>query len=443
MPDGVATLVNTETRLTTEFNDDAPVPDPGMDNAAKLYVLGVQLSETRRALIRSRTVVRLLRDAYRLDDFSSSVGTVAGRFLMLVTENMLCDCATLFRQDPLGGSNFRVVASVGTTLISDHTIFNLEALPHLFFAPGGDCPLSVVEKLSDLLGASNILGSLNISTGYALVIGGRPNATIDQRFCASDYELVEGALAVYIDVLDRRRTRFLLEQARQKAEAQDSERASLMVMLAGKMLTVLNELTEGLNIINYDHSFHLKDVNAHIKSMKSVLVEGRQVIEAAQEMLEETPPPIVLRPEWVHLNDFLLAVLRGAQPEYLQRGVDLRLKPFSSRLRVCIDRICMEIVLNALLKEILSLVGDGAEIAVEAQYLEDYSIRVIISSKNRSSSLQGAAAISPPGKYVFGKAAISINRLVEAHSATLNFERPDATSIRFILSLLSRDCRNE
>lgn len=441
--DGALMPVSTEMHLAHGTSDNTPVSPPNMDTAARLHALGLQLSEARRDLFRSRTVTRLLRDAYRLDDYSSSVDDIASRFLMLVTENMLCDCATLLRADRPGGSIFQVEAIVGATKATVLTSFNLEDIPSSFFAPGIMCPTHVAKVLFELLGASSILGSLDIATGYILVIGGRSNATIDQNFSASDYEVVEGALAVYIDVLDRRRVRRLLEQARQKAEAQDSERESLMAMLAGRMLTVFNELSLRLNILGHNHIVQAADAYSCIRSMAAALAEGRQILESAQEIFEEVPLPTALSLEWVYLPNFLLAVVRNAQPGYLQRGVDLRLKPFIQRLRACIDRIWMEVVLNTLLAEVLSCVEDGAEVVVEAQYREDGSISIIIFGRNRLHTSKANPSRLTDCKVVFSQAAASICRIVEAQGAILTCERLDLTSSRFVLSLSSHDCRRD
>lgn len=441
--DGASTPVSTEMHLTHGTSDNTPVSPPSMETAAKLYALGLQLSEARRDLFRSRTVTRLLRDAYRLDDYSYSVDDIASRFLMLVTENMLCDCAALLRADRPTGSIFQVEALVGPNKNIVHTSLDLEDIPSSFFAPGVVCPTHIAEVLFELLGTSSILGSLDIATGYALVIGGRSNATIDQNFSANDYEIVEGALAVYIDVLDRRRVRRLLEQARQKAEARDSERESLTAMLAGRMLTVFNELSRGLTVLGYDHAAQVGDAHSCMHSMAAALAEGRQILESAQEIFEEAPSPIALNLEWVYLLSFLLAVVRNAQPGYLQRGVDLRLKPSSHGLRACIDRIWMEIVLNTLLAEALSCVEDGAEMVVEAQYHEDGSISIIISGRNRFQTSQGILSGLTPCEVVFGQAAASICRLVEAQGAILTCERLDVASSRFVISLASRDCRKD
>jgi hypothetical protein len=429
--------------LTQEINSTGPDSAPGLNNAAKLHGLGLKLAETRRDLMRSRTVTRLLRDAYRLDDLSSSVDAIPSRFLMLVTENMLCDCAALLRAEPPGGSNYYMVALVGAAPSAVRGTLCLEAMPRYFFTSEKNCQDPIVEVLSAVLGASHLLWVLDVPTGHALILGGRRNATIEQRFCTNDYETVEGALAVYIDVLDRRRTRRLLEQAKQEAEARDGERDGLVVMMADKMRAVLDELTKGFTGLGYDPAVLVPSAHPHILSMVAALTEGRQLLEAAQQLLEEKPSRVILNLEWVSLPDLLLSVVRGAQPGYLQRGVDLRLKPFSRRFRAYVDRIWIEIILNSLLTEALSCVADGAEMAVEARRREDGSIGILISGQNRFSPQQGVSSGPISGEIVFGQAAASTRRLVRAHGAVLTSERPDAATSRFVLSLPSRDCRDE
>lgn len=441
--DGASTPVCTEMHLTHDISDSTPVPPPSTDNAAKLHALSLQLSEARRDLFRSRTVTRLLRDTYRLDDYSSSVDSVASQFIMLVIENMLCDCAALLRTDRPGGSIFHVVALVGSSQNAVSTSINLKDVPSLFFAPGNVCPADATTLLLELLGASSLLGSLDIATGYALVIGGRSNATIDQNFSANDYEIVEGALAIYIDVLDRRRMRRSLEQARQKAEAQDRERENLVTVLTGKMLAVFNELSRGLTALGYNYAARIDHAHSRMSSMAATLAEGQQILDSAREIFEEVPFSITLNLEWVYLTNFLLTVVRNAQPSYLQRGVDLRLKPSNHRLRACIDRIWMEVILNSLLADALLYVENGAKMAVETQYCEDGSISVAIIGRNQFQPSHNAFSGLSSDKTVFGRFAASTCRLVDAQGAILTCERVDTASFRFVLSLSSRNCRRD
>lgn len=429
--------------MTHDITNSTPISPPSTDNAAKLHALNLQLSEARRDLFRSRTVTRLLRDAYRLDDYSSSVDAVASQFIMLVVENMLCDCAALLRTDRLGGSMFHIVALTGVSQDIINTSIDLKDVPSLFFVPGVVCPADAAKLLLDLLGTSSLLGSLDVATGYALIIGGRVNATIDQNFSANDYEIVEGALAIYIDVLDRRRMRRSLEQARQTAEARDGERKSLVTVLTSKMLTVFNELSRELTVLGYDHAAQIDNAYSCINSMTATLAEGRQTLESAREIFEEAPSSTMLNLEWVYLTSFLLAVVRNAQPAYLQRGIDLRLKPSSHRLRACIDRIWMEVILNSLLEDALLYVEKGAKMVVKAQHCENGAISITIFGRNQLYPSQKTFSTLALEKTLFGKFTASTCRLVDVQGCSLTCERIDTASFRFVLLLSSRNSRRD
>ena len=72
------------------------------DLGARLLRLQEEQSQAFREARRSRTLVKLLREAYRLGDVGTSAADVGGPMLELVVDNALCDRAAFLREEPNG-----------------------------------------------------------------------------------------------------------------------------------------------------------------------------------------------------------------------------------------------------------------------------------------------------------------------------------------------------
>ena len=72
------------------------------DLGARLLRLQEEQSQAFLEARRSRTVVRLVREAYRLAEPSQTAHDVGGTLLQVVVENALCDRAALLREEPSG-----------------------------------------------------------------------------------------------------------------------------------------------------------------------------------------------------------------------------------------------------------------------------------------------------------------------------------------------------
>ncbi len=76
------------------------------DLGARLLRLQEEQSQAFREARRSRTVVKLVREAYRFGDPAQTAHDVGGPVLEAIVDNLLCDGAALIREEPLGSGRF-------------------------------------------------------------------------------------------------------------------------------------------------------------------------------------------------------------------------------------------------------------------------------------------------------------------------------------------------
>ena len=87
-----------------------------------------------------------------------------------------------------------------------------------------------------------VLWSYDAESRRALLLGKRIEGNIHRPFEPGDQELVEVALAVYIDVLLRRIAETTLQEAKQAAEAASNARARFLANLSHELGTPLNSI---------------------------------------------------------------------------------------------------------------------------------------------------------------------------------------------------------
>ena len=80
---------------------------------ARLLRLQEEQSQTYREARRSRTVVRLVRETYRIGDLAQTAHDVGGPTLEVIVDNALCDSAVFLREEPRGGGRFLVAHAIG------------------------------------------------------------------------------------------------------------------------------------------------------------------------------------------------------------------------------------------------------------------------------------------------------------------------------------------
>ena len=201
------------------------------DLGGRLLRLQEEQSQAFLEARRSRTVVRLVREAYLLAEPSQAMHDVGGAVLQVIVENALCDRAALLREEPLGSGRFLVAHAIGGTSVEADQSVTVSNPPSFFFTSSlrfDKPPLGLL----DVLHLPFVLWAYDKSSGHALVMGNRSEGNVTRAFVPGDQELIEAALTVYLDVMYRKYAEVQLRQAKQAAEEVTRRQAGFLKVLS-------------------------------------------------------------------------------------------------------------------------------------------------------------------------------------------------------------------
>ncbi len=352
---------------------------------------------------------------------------------------MTCDCAAIFYCTNTTENTYKIIESVGCSNLSDKkTIIIKMSENSLIINKGGE---SYAEsEITYFMNADKILCVSDTNTDYAIGIGFHYNSTIDHRFDINDQETMKDALAVYIDVLERRRTRRLLDQAHQNAEAREAEINDIVSTTTKRMLNIINIIENSAlsltkNIISLDASNREK-----VLTISECLIELKDIVNVASEVINEQPVPIVMEKEWVLLPDFLTSVVRNTQQICIQQGVDLQLRTTETKIYVWLDRIWMEMILNTLLSEALTSITGEGELIVEISQREDKAVSISIQGRGRPLIIESEKDKSSSREIKNNHVPASIRRLIKAHKANFIVDRQGNSLVSIYLYINDSEC---
>ena len=187
---------------------------------ASLFRLQEEQSQAFRSARRSRTVVKLLREAYRLGDAAMSTHDVGGPMLELLVENTLCDRAMLLREEAIGSGVFLVAQAIGLESKAASVPIVVPIPPDFLYTTAAQTmPSASAAAVVAGMGVAFVLWAYDASTGHGLVIGNSLETNLSRAFEAADQELIEAALSIYLDVIHRKTADVQLRQAKQAAES--------------------------------------------------------------------------------------------------------------------------------------------------------------------------------------------------------------------------------
>ena len=152
---------------------------------------------------RSRLVVKMVRELYRVGDLSAAGTSLPDLVLGVVVENAMCSCAALFREDQLGSGSFSLVSAVGLPLAERPPLLRLRRPPPFVFTTAATKAEPSASEIAAVLGASYILWTYDTASGYALALGNQREANASRPFELADRELIETALTVFLDAQSR------------------------------------------------------------------------------------------------------------------------------------------------------------------------------------------------------------------------------------------------
>ena len=312
------------------------------DLGGRLARVQEEQSKSAREARRSRTVVKLVREAYRLADPTQAARDVGGPILEIIIDNLLCDRAALLREEPFGSQRFLVSHAIGTDDLTEAHFIIRDPPPFFFSTSSGGAHGPVPGGLLDVLGLPNALWAYDASSGHALVVGNHSEGNANRPFEGGDQELIEGALCVYLDILYRKHAEVQLRQAKQEAEAASRVRAEVLGTLAREVQGLLDAITVASDDVTTERHALAGDVVALPRSRAGTVAQmAAQVaplVENAAQLAELDQEVPAIDVEWVALDDVISGALAPLQAASDCRWLTMSTMPQGRHVLVCADR---------------------------------------------------------------------------------------------------------
>jgi hypothetical protein len=163
-------------------------------------------SQAFREAERSRAVVRLVREIYRLAEHGATPASIIISTLTIVSSSALADRAVLLREDPIGSGAFQLMQAIGFGEDKVPSKLSLTRPPDFAFTAGdGPGRMEINAKaMAGFLGVPFILWTFDKPTGFAILVGNRQEGNTNRPYEEGDRELIDTSLTVFLDALARK-----------------------------------------------------------------------------------------------------------------------------------------------------------------------------------------------------------------------------------------------
>jgi K+-sensing histidine kinase KdpD len=414
------------------------------DLGARLLRLQEEQSHAFREARRSRTVVKLLREAYRLGDLAQTTEDVGGPMLELLVDNTLCDRALLLREEPIGSGNFLLAQAIGLADTALSAQASIKSPPSFLYTAGPASPGASARDVVAAVGVPFVLWAYDRGSGHALVIGNRSESNASRPFEPGDQELIEAALSVYLDVLYRKQAEAQLRQAKQAAEAANQARAAALAALAEELQEPLQAIADLADRLQAGRPASVSSSPADPRDAepRDIANEiGRLlryvglVLDGATEQPETAAPAVSLDVEWVPIDDMMRAALRSAYAASVKLGVDIESNLPRRRTAVLADRKRIQHVVQHLVASVMRSAATGGAVRISASRRSDGGLEILVGA--RGGTLLGTRHAAPerqlpdcllpersahPAGEPHGTRLSFARSIVEAHGGTLTSE---------------------
>lgn len=421
------------------------------DLGARLLRLQEEQSQAFLEARRSRTVARLVREAYRFAEPNQAMHDIGGVLLQVVVETALCDRAALLREEPPGSGRFLVAHAIGGTSVEADEVIMIPNPPGFFFTSSFrlDRPPA---GLLDVLRLPFILWAYDRSSGHALVIGNRSEGNVSRPFESGDQELIETALFVYLDVLYRKHAEAQLRQAKQSAEEANVIQARFLETLSHRLRPTVERIVTLVQAM----------------ACQPGMASGPEQIEAATQQLTESShelaalandalrlattreQSLLLDVQWIDLADAIRRVQRSSYLASVKGGVELSVSLPKRSVSICVDRDSMHRAIQALVGVSLARALPSSAVKLSAGRRGDGAVEILVSCSVEGAPAYTSDILAPDeaDRTVSQQAGSSADRLavarriVEAHEGVLITESrlSGGTQARIILPVhITRD----
>lgn len=391
---------------------------------ASLFRLQEEQSQAFRSARRSRTVVKLLREAYRLGDVAMSTHDVGGPMLELLVENTLCDRAMLLREESVGSGVFLVAQAIGIANRALNGPISVPAPPAFLYTTAAQgVPSGSASAVVAGIGVAFVLWAYDASTGHALVIGNSAETNLSRPFEAADQELIEAALSIYLDVLYRKTAEAQLRQAKHIAEAAGSARAAGLAALADELrepLNAISDLAQTLRSADRTGDSDGSNPADEIVTLSRYLL---MLVDGASEQPEALPAVPSLDVEWIPVDELLRFAVASVHPATVTQGIDVETVMPRRRTAVLVDRRRMQHVLQYLLASVMRGAPAGGRLRVNASRHSDGGLEIAMSAATNPMRGDDMRPSRTPLVSVPDGPNVAIPRAIaKAHGGTLTVE---------------------
>jgi signal transduction histidine kinase len=404
------------------------------DLGARLLRLQEEQSQAFREARRSRTVARLIREAYRLADGDQAPEEIGAPMLEMIVENTLCDGAALLATDPAAGpGHFRVTHAIGPNLAEAAQRCTIPAPPSFFFTTSRTLIEPPAYELTAILRLPYILWAHDAPTGHALIIGNQSESNVSRPFEAGDQELIEGALSVYIDVLLRKRAEVELRAAKTAAERASNARARFLATLTHELRTPLNAIIGYSEMMAPGSSYQLTAANRQDYA-EQVLGAGRQLLGLIDGILDyssiESAVPR-LDPEWQPADRLLAEAVQLVAGGGQRPDVQIEVVPGVPGLEILVDPLRFRQVVQNLLGNAMKFSRDRGVVTIAATLRGEGAAVTVrdagigMRPEDIPRALEPFQQLDPTAARALGGAGLGLpiaKRLLEAHGGELTIE---------------------
>jgi signal transduction histidine kinase len=395
---------------------------------ARLLRLQEEQSRVAREARRSKTVAKLVREAYRLIGADVEPHAIGRLILATIADTAVCDCAMFLRVEPARPGHFVVEHTLGTVKSSSML---LSAPPDFLFTSTSHSAAPQSASMTGLLDVPHVLWAYDQLHGRALLLGNRVESNIHRAFEAGDRELVEVALGVYIDVLMRKVAEAALREAKLVAEQANTVRAQFLATLSHEFRSPL-EAVIGFSELLMNQGGQTPSAEQRAEYVHQILDSGRRLLALVKDILDfsrfETLVPL-LQVNWVPLVQLLQNAVRGFAAEVAARRVSLEVIQPPERWQIAVDYERFRQILSNLIGNALKFTAPAGTIVVAARILDDAAVEISVADNGVGIAPQDLDRVLEPyiqlanlnGRRVSG-AGLGLpiaKQLVEAHGGTL------------------------
>ena len=349
-------------------------------NAVGSQLLRLQEEQSRsaREARRRRMVARLIREAYRIIDGALPAERIGPLILDTVADTSLCERAMILSEDPVRPGRFVVEHALAAPPKGEVA---LDAPPSFLFTASNVSARPEAAPLSRLLGVPFLAWSYDKAGGRALLIGNQTESNIHRAFETGDRELVEAALSVYSEVLQRKLGEIALRQAKLAAEEASNVRSRFLATLSHELRTPLNSII-GFSELLLDQGARARATEQHDEFLREILESGQGLLSLVNEILEFSTlshaQPVV-RLDWVSAGRLLQSSMGTFRSEIARRGTTMRLIPPAPGLQLRVDYDRFRRILHNIIGNAIKFTAADGEITVGIELMADGAAAVVVS----------------------------------------------------------------